>query len=158
LNSPARAHAQALTGGYGQGVPEPTSAVTLSVTLQTPPDEVYAFVIDPRNLPKWAGGLAQSVEQRDGEWILQTPSGPWTIEFAEHNAFRVADHVVTQPDGAKQLNPMRVLANGLGSEVMFTLFRGEVSTDEEWVALQATIQADLHALGPALQRATHPQL
>ncbi len=132
--------------------------MTLSATLDTPPAEVYAFVIDPRNLPLWAGGLAQSVEQRDGEWILQTPSGEWTIEFAEHNAFLVADHVVTQPDGTKQLNPMRVLGNGLGSEVTFTVFRGEVSTDQEWATLQATIQADLDALGPALQRTTHPQL
>jgi hypothetical protein len=49
-----------------------------------------------------------------------------------------------------------VLANGLGSEVQFTVFRGEVDSDEDWAALQATIQADLDALGPLLDRATHP--
>ncbi|MBJ7473336.1 MAG: SRPBCC family protein [Solirubrobacteraceae bacterium] len=137
-------------------MPAPTPAVTLSVTLDTPPDEVYAYIVDPRNLPVWAAGLAPSVELRGGAWCIDTPSGPWTIAFAEHNAFRVADHVVTQPDGTRQLNPMRVLPNGLGSEVTFTVFRGEVSTDEEWASLQHTIQADLDALGPALQRRTHP--
>lgn len=141
---------------YVRTVPAPTPAVTLSATLQTPPDEVYAFIIDPRNLPQWALGLAKSVEQRDGEWVVDSGQGEWTVEFAEHNGFRVADHLVTLPDGTKQLNPMRVLANGLGSEVQFTVFRGEVDTDEAWAALQATIQADLDALGPALERATHP--
>lgn len=142
--------------GYGQRVPAPTDAVTLSATLSTPPDEVYAYVIDPRNLPTWASGLAKSVEQRDGTWFVDSGDGEWTVEFAEHNGFRVADHLVTLPDGTKQLNPMRVVANGLGSEVLFTVFRGEVDTEDEWIALQATIQADLDALGPALERATHP--
>ncbi len=139
---------------YGQRVPAPTPAVTLSATLQTPPDEVYAFIVDPRHLPLWAAGLAKSVEQRDGVWVVDSGAGEWTVEFAEHNAFLVADHVVTQPDGSKQLNPMRVLHNGLGSEVTFTVFRGEVATDDEWQALQATIQADLHAIEPALRRLT----
>lgn len=138
-------------------MPAPTTAVTLSATLSTPPDEVYAYVIDPRNLPEWAAGLAKSVEQREGQWVVDSGAGEWIVEFAEHNGFRVADHLVTLPDGTKQLNPMRVLANGLGSEVLFTVFRGEVDSDEDWTALQATIQADLEALGPALDRATHPR-
>lgn len=137
-------------------MPAPTPAVTLSATLSTPPDEVYAFLIDPRNLPEWAAGLAKSVEERDGQWFVDSGEGEWIVEFADHNGFRVADHVVTQPDGSKQLNPMRVVPNGLGSEVLFTVFRGEVESDEQWAALQATIQADLDALGPALERATHP--
>lgn len=130
----------------------PTPAVTLSATLATPPNEVYAFVADPLNLPKWAGGLAKSVEQRDDQWVVDRGDGEWIVEFAEHNAFLVADHVVTLPDGTKQLNPMRVLANGLGSEVTFTVFRGEVGSDEEWTQLQATIQADLDALATLLDQ------
>ncbi len=132
----------------------PSSAVTLSATLRTPPDEVYAFIIDPRHLPLWAAGLAKSVEKRDGQWVVDSGSGEWIVEFAEHNAFLVADHVVTLPDGTKQLNPMRVLHNGLGSEITFTVFRAEVATDAEWEALQATIQADLEAIEPALRRST----
>lgn len=122
-----------------------------------PPDEVYAFVSDPRHLPDWAAGLAKSVQERDGQWVVDSGDGEWIVEFAEHNAFRVADHVVTLPDGTKQLNPMRVLANGLGSEITFTVFRGEVDTDAEWAALQATIQADLDALEPAVRRFTGQQ-
>ncbi|MBO9533441.1 MAG: hypothetical protein J7513_10750 [Solirubrobacteraceae bacterium] len=137
-------------------VREPTTSETqtISVSIEREPAEVYRYLIDPRHLPVWAAGLAQSVEQRDGQWVVDSGDGEWTVEFAPENSYGVADHVVTRPDGATQLNPMRVLPNGRGSEVTFTLFRAEIGDDAAaWASLQETIATDLRVLRDTLEGA-----
>jgi hypothetical protein len=42
----------------------------------------------------------------------------------------VLDHLVTMPSGVEVYIPMRVVANGEGSEVIFTLFQTPGMTDE----------------------------
>lgn len=133
-------------GRYGRRVSRPTEAHTISVALAADPQEVYSYITDPRRLPTWAAGLAHAIEERDGQWVATNPSGEWIVEFVDANALGVADHRVTLPDGSSQLNPMRVVPNGDGAAVLFTVFRGEVAGDDEWRALIATITADLEAL------------
>jgi uncharacterized protein YndB with AHSA1/START domain len=42
----------------------------ISVYIARRPDEVYEFAHDPRNLPRWAEGLARSEVRKDGdEWV-----------------------------------------------------------------------------------------
>lgn len=132
------------------GVPDSSPSHTVAVTVAADPAAVYDYLVDPRNLPAWAAGLAKSVEQRDGQWVVDSGNGEWIIEFAPRNTFGVADHVVTQPDGTQQLNPMRVLPNGDGAELLFTLFRAEVQDDDAWQALLEVIAADLQALADIL--------
>ncbi len=36
---------------------------TLSVAIERPPGEVYGFVSNPENLPRWALGLGRSIRQ-----------------------------------------------------------------------------------------------
>lgn len=103
-------------------------ARTLSVSLARSPADVYAFVSDPTNLPRWAAGL--------------DPSLP--IRFAEKNAFGVLDHWVTLPDGAVVYVPVRVIANAEGSELLFTLF--DAPADDV-----ATVERDLQALKTLLE-------
>lgn len=131
-------------------MPSPSQAHTVSVTIDRPPQEVYDYLVDPRHLPVWAAGLAKSVEERDGQWVVDSGEGEWVVEFVPDNRYFVADHVVTQPDGSTQLNPMRVLPNGDGSEVTFTLYRAEQPDDAAWAALVGTISKDLMALREAL--------
>ena len=48
----------------------------ISVYIARRPAEVYEFASDPRNLPRWAAGLARSEVRRDGdEWIADAPFG-----------------------------------------------------------------------------------
>ena len=37
------------------------------------PDQVYAYASDPANLPRWAPGPGNAVEQVDGQWFVDTP-------------------------------------------------------------------------------------
>lgn len=111
----------------------------------------YAFVSDPENLRKWAKGLCQSVERAGEEWIVRTPDGPVKIRFVEKNAFRICDHFVPLPSGDEVYVPMRVLANGPGSEVVFTLFRQAGITGEAFERDQALVSADLSMLKVVLE-------
>jgi len=104
----------------------------LSVSIDANPEPVYAFVADPLNLPKWAAGLGRSISKIDGRWMVETPNGVVTVEFAPKNTLGVLDHTVTRPDGNRVYLPIRVVANGSGSELVFTLFQTAQMSDAEF--------------------------
>jgi uncharacterized protein YndB with AHSA1/START domain len=124
----------------------------LTVTIARPPDEVYRFVADPANLPRWASGLGGSIEQVGGEWIAASPMGKVKVRFAPPNELGVLDHDVVLESGATFHNPLRVVPNGDGSEVTFTLFRWPGTSDAEHAADAAAVERDLRALRDLLER------
>jgi len=118
----------------------------LGVCIDRPAGQVYAYVSDPARLPTWAAGLGGSVEQRDGRWFAVSPMGEVEVAFVEQNPFLVADHDVTLPDGTVVRNPLRVLADGDGCEVVFTLRRAPGSDDAAFETDADAVTADLDAL------------
>jgi len=125
----------------------------ISVSIARDPREVYAFVSNPANLPRWASGIGSSIEQIKGEWIAQTPNGPVKVRFAPRNDLGVLDHYVTVAPGVEIYIPMRVVPNGSGSELIFTLFRQPDMTDEkfredaDWVLRDLTRLKDIFETG-----------
>jgi hypothetical protein len=119
---------------------------TLSVTVEASPERVYAFAAEPLNLPKWAAGLGRSISKIDGRWMVETPTGVVTVEFAPKNALGVLDHTVTLPDGAKVYLPIRVVANGSGAELVFVLFQTPQMSDAEFERDAGLVAADLRTL------------
>jgi len=141
------------TAGRGEAEMETMmSSRTLSVSIRCSPDKVYEFVTDPQNLPKWAQGLGQSVRKQGPDWMVDTPQGPMKIRFADKNPFGVMDHNVTTPTGVEVYVPIRVLANGSGSEVIFTLFRLPDMTDEKYAEDMQLVERDLSALKAILEK------
>ena len=125
----------------------------LSVLIAAPAADVYLFLSDPRNLTRWAAGLAGSISERDGRWVADSPMGQITVEFAEANSFGVVDHWVTVPTGERFYNPLRVIADGTGSEVVFTLRRQESTDSDAFEADVAAVSADLQTLKSLLESA-----
>lgn len=123
----------------------------VSVSISRSPAEVYAFAADPANLPRWAAGLSGAIAQVDGEWIAESPMGRVTVRFAPPNAFGVLDHDVTLPSGETVHNPLRVVANGDGSEVIFTLYRRPGVSEEELADDTRAIERDLGTLKGLLE-------
>ena len=125
----------------------------ISVSIARSPREVYAFVSNPANLPRWASGIGSSIEQIKGEWLAQTPNGPVKVRFAPRNDLGVLDHYVTVAPGVEIYIPMRVVPNGSGSELIFTLFRQPDMTDEkfredaDWVLRDLTRLKDIFETG-----------
>lgn len=130
---------------------ETMRATTVSVSIECPPDRVYAFASDPENLPQWAPGLCRSVSRSDGQWIVQTPDGPMTIRFAPRNELGVLDHYVSPAPGVEMLNPMRVVPNGSGSELLFTVFQRPGMSDDAHAADVRLVERDLALLKRVLE-------
>src|SRR5712692_6779539 len=130
----------------------PFPSRTLSVSINRPPGKVYEFVSIPENLPKWATGFCKSVRKSDGDWIVETPQGPMKIRFVEKNDFGVLDHYVTVAPGVEVYVPMRVLPNGSGSELIFTLFRLPEMSDEKYAEDASLVERDLRTLKKVLER------
>jgi hypothetical protein len=76
------------------------------------------------------------------------------IRFAADNDFGVLDHVVTTSAGAQVHVPMRVVPNGSGSVVLFTLFQLPGMSPAQFAEDQALVQADLQRLRAAVERDT----
>ncbi len=125
----------------------------LSISIGRLPADVYEFVSDPRNLPRWAAGLARSEVKKEGDaWVADAPFGKVRITFAEKNPFGVLDHDVRLESGVIVHNPMRVVSHGEGSEFVFTLIRQPGVSDAKFAEDKAAVEKDLRTLKDLLER------
>jgi hypothetical protein len=125
----------------------------VSVSIARPPGEVYDLAANPENLPRWAQGLASSVGRSEGDtWVATSPMGRIRIRFAERNRHGVLDHDVTLESGVTVHNPLRVVPNAGGSEVVFTIFRRPGATEAQFEADSQAVTRDLAALKALLER------
>jgi hypothetical protein len=125
----------------------------ISESIDRPAADVYHYASDPAHLPEWAPGLGSSVENVDGRWFVETPAGRVGLAFVERNEFGVLDHEVTLPSGDIIYNPMRVIPDGDGCEVVFTLRRLPGMSSEEFERDAGLVQADLTRLKQVLEAA-----
>ncbi|WP_223258553.1 hypothetical protein [Trinickia symbiotica] len=84
-------------------------------------------------------------------WRFEAESGPVKIRFTELSAYGVLDHYVELPDGTEIYVPMRVISNGTGTEVQFTLFRVPGMIDEKFAADAEWVMRDLKRLKELLE-------
>jgi hypothetical protein len=125
----------------------------LSVYIDRPVAEVYAFAADPANLPRWARGLGGSVVRVDGNWFVETPAGRVQVTFAPDNEYGVLDHEVLTPSGETVYVPLRAIADGDGCEVVFTLRHPHGMSDAEFERDAALVSGDLALLKMVLESA-----
>jgi hypothetical protein len=123
----------------------------LSVQIDRSAAEVYRYARDPAHLPRWAAGLAAGIRPERGEWVADSPMGRVLVRFVPVNEYGVLDHDVVLPTGESVTNPLRVLADGDGSEVVFTVRRRAGMTDEDFAADVAAVTADLATLKQVLE-------
>ena len=73
------------------------------------------------------------------------------VRFTKRNDFGVLGHHVKPGGGPEIYIPMRVIANGKGCEVLFTLFRQPGVSDEKLAADAEWAMRDLTALKKMLE-------
>lgn len=124
----------------------------IGMSIHRPIEEVYGFLAEPRNFPKWAEGLGHSFKHVEGmTWLAETPMGPMRILFSEPNPYGVLDHAVIPESGAAMHNPMRAVANGSGSEVVFTLFKRPEMSEDDFARDADWVTSDLKRLKALLE-------
>ena len=104
-----------------------SESIHISEHIRRSAADVYAYASQLANLPHWAAGVSAEMD----------------IRFAEPNDLGVLDHWATV-NGETFYNPMRVIADGDDSEVVFTLRK---PTDDD----RAAIVADLATLKRILE-------
>lgn len=126
---------------------------TISVEIKAAVATVYACVRNPDELPRWASGICKSIEVRNGIWFVETGTALGSVQmaFCAENPFGVLDHSVTLSDGTRVMNPMRVIANGEGSELLFTVFQTEGMSDEKFVRDVQAVTRDLKTVKTLLE-------
>ena len=124
----------------------------LSVRIDQPFARVYEFMVDPAHWNQWAFGLGKSLRQSGGEWIADSDGGTVKVRFTARNPFGVLDHTVIRPSGPKVYVPMRLIANGGGCELVFTLFREPGITDERYDSDTEFVQRDLNRLKEVMEK------
>lgn len=127
----------------------------LHVSIERDWREVARFVLNPENMPRWAAGLGAGLERRGDHWVADGgPIGEVEVRFAPANDLGVADHEVTLPDGTIVHNALRVVPNGDGAEVMFTLLRQPSMSDADLESDAAHVRKDLAKLKSILEAAS----
>ena len=128
-------------------------SVHVSTTIDRPAGEVFDYASNPVNLSAWAVGLAQQdVQLVDGQWVVDSPMGRVVVAFAPSNDFGILDHDVTLPIGETVRNPMRVIPNGDGCDVVFTVRRRPGMSETDFAADVDAVTADLAALRTLMEQ------
>jgi hypothetical protein len=128
-----------------------SEARILHVTIRVPIADAYAFAHQPENFPLWAKGLSDSLRRTDRGWVTETPEGEAVIRFSEPNGYGVLDHWVEVEGRAAISVPLRMIANGTGTEVELTLFRQPDMTEAAFKRDARAVRSDLEALKALLE-------
>jgi hypothetical protein len=125
---------------------------TLSVHIDRPFATVYEFLVNPANWNQWAFGLGKSLRRSDMGWIADSADGIVKVHFTPRNEFAVLDHTVIRSSGAEVHVPMRLITNGHGCELLFTLYREPGVSDDRYNADSGFVQRDLDRLKDQLEK------
>ena len=125
----------------------------ISIYINCPADKAYQFISNPANLPLWASGLSGGIKLIENDWISESPMGKVIVRFVAKNNFGVLDHEVILESGISFQNPMRVISNGGGAEVTFTLFKTNEMNREKFEVDAAWVKKDLLKLKSILEGA-----
>ena len=124
----------------------------LSTHVERAWQDVYDYVAEPTHMIEWAPGLGTSIEPEGDAWVMDSPMGRIVVTFTPRNEFGVADHEVTVPSGETMYNPMRVVRDGDGCEVVFSVRRRAGMSDDDFDRDTKAVQADLDTLKRLMER------
>jgi hypothetical protein len=129
----------------------PAQSRHISTTIAVPFDRAYAFAREPANFAEWAAGMSSSLHEEDGAWVAQTPQGEATVVFSPPNDYGVLDHRVRLPGKPEIYIPLRMIANGDGTDVVLTLLRTPEMDDAAFAADGEAVAKDLATLKGLLE-------
>ena len=147
------AHAVAAENKSDAGAkPETVESRTITVRIDRPFDNVYEFLADPANWNQWAFGLGKNIRLSKDGWIADSDGGIAKVLFTQRNNFGVVDHTVIRPSGQRVHVPMRLIVNGGGCELLFTLFREPNMSDARFASDAGFVERDLNGLKKLLEK------
>lgn len=123
-------------------------AETRTRTIAAPPEAVFAVIADGARLPDWAPNFATAVEHEGGErWLITSGDLRFPVHLRADAAAGTADLI--RPGNTRHGAYLRVVPNGDGTELAFTLVLGDPAFDDPAVldGQMATVEAELETIG-----------
>ena len=127
-------------------------AQTINVSINCPVARVYDFLADPLNLPTWLADIGPVIQHVEGsDWVAEAPAGRFTFRFCPRNSFGVLDFLVFREGDPLVPMPVRVVANGEGTELMMTVYERPGTSAVIHASEVQWIRADLSTLKSLLE-------
>lgn len=124
---------------------------TISVSIARPCDEVFAFLADPETYPRWAAVTGRFERLEEGLYRADTDSGPRLIAFRNDPRYGILDHAFYQEGEEPRFDPMRVVPNGAGTELIYTFIQREGMDEVLFASTIEWIRTDLLTLKSLLE-------
>jgi uncharacterized protein YndB with AHSA1/START domain len=129
------------------------ASVVITVAIERPFAEVYAFLADPMNFAKWAvnpGSIMTPIG--GGDWLVDRPRGQSGIRFAPRNNFGVLDYEVFPVTGGNgPVTPVRLVPNGDGCELVLIWLQRDGVSEEKFRSDAEWVQSDIQRLKTLLE-------
>ena len=113
---------------------------TVTIVLPARREDVFAYVADIENLPKWATEFARQLKRENGDYKVVNNLGEFYFEIHADEETGVIDMYAGPSDEELALFPARVVA--LGQErtaFVFTMFQPPGQPDELFEAQHASL-------------------
>ena len=126
---------------------------TRTVTIDAPPDAVFAFVADPTNLPAWAVGFCRTIRRGTGDdqWVVTTAHGDVPIRYVTDERTGTIDFYFSVVPGSDVTAFSRVVPNGHGTDYIFTQFQSIGMSGEVFDAQTRALTEELQVLRGLMQ-------
>ncbi|WP_209437083.1 hypothetical protein [Methylobacterium variabile] len=125
--------------------------IIVHTTITVPLASALAFAQEPENFSQWAAGLARSLRRTERGWIADTPAGEAVVRFSAPNEHGVLDHWVRVAGRPEIYVPLRMIANGDGTEVELILYRQPEMSDADFEHDAELVRRDLATLKQVLE-------
>lgn len=113
---------------------------TVTRVLPAPKNEVFAYLADVENLPRWATEFARELKVEDGRHKVVNGLGEFFLRIEADPETGVIDMLAGPSEDELALFPTRVV--GLGADTSaftFTMFQGPGMPDELFEAQHASL-------------------
>ena len=130
----------------------------IKISIERPYDEVYDFLADPKNFPRWAANPGSGMQHVTGnDYLVDLPVGRRVIRLTPHNKFGVLDYqVIDKGRPVGQVVPVRLHANGTGCELVLIWLQRPGASDQQFRSDVEWVQSDLARLKSLLESRAAP--
>jgi uncharacterized protein YndB with AHSA1/START domain len=122
----------------------PQRSETRTISIATPPATVLDLVGDPLQLPRWAPAFAGAVRPAGDDWLVAGAAGEARVAVRVARAQGTVDIVAARRPSEGAFT--RVIPNGDGSELIFTLCFPDGTAEPAIEQQMAVVEDELRAV------------
>ena len=115
----------------------------MTTVLPAPPERVFGYMSDIRNLPRWATEFARELRREGDRWIVANNLGELVFEIRADENTGVIDMLAGPAPDQLAVFPTRVVGLPTGETAYsFTMFQGPGMPDELFDSQYASLRRE----------------